>query len=222
MPGGYREGVLYEKQVIGGGYRPNARCPQCFSLDRERQILIVLNSRLSLDNQTRVLHVAPERNLNEVIRRTITPHVDECDLDPESYAWAPNISKQDLTRLTFDHDQFDLVLCNHVMEHIPEDDRALAELYRVLKPGGHAILQIPYSESIPSTEQDFSLKSVEDRLLHYGQDTHVRLYERDDFIRRVESQGFVSRFLGPTEFTNSLQFGLDEREGIFLFEKRST
>ena len=128
MAGGYREGVLYEKQVIGGGYRPNARCPKCFSLDRERQILVVLNRDLKLQQDSRVLHVAPERNLNEVIRRTMTTQVDECDLEPESYAWAPNITKQDLTKLTYDDEQFDLVLCNHVMEHIPNDLQAQAEL----------------------------------------------------------------------------------------------
>ena len=219
MAGGYREGVLHEKQVIGGGFRANARCPKCFSLDRERQILYVLRKEIPLDESSRVLHVAPERNLNEMIRKEMTNQVDECDLVPESYAWAPNISKQDLTNLTFENDSFDLVVCNHVMEHIPEDGKAQAELLRVLKPGGYAILQIPYSESIPDTEEDPLITSVADRLLHYGQDSHVRLYERNDYIRRVESQGFESQFMQPNRFRHVDYFGLDPREGIFLFQK---
>ncbi|MEM8679744.1 MAG: methyltransferase domain-containing protein [Planctomycetota bacterium] len=218
-PGGYAEGVLVEKQVIGGGYRPHARCPKCYSLDRERQILVVLEDHLPIDDSWRVLHVAPERNLNEVIRARFTNHVDECDLEPEAYAWAKNISKQDLTQLDLPDDSFDLVLCNHVLEHIPADRQAMAELYRVVKPGGYAILQIPYSESIPTTEEDLSLSTDEERLRTYGQVGHVRLYERDDYISRVTSQGWQSRFLGPTAFPASLKLGLDRREGIFLFQK---
>lgn len=214
---GYDEGVLVEKQVIGGGVRPNGRCPKCYSLDRERQIIVVL-SELGLHKDSVVLHVAPEKNLNEYVRKNFTNHVHECDLCPEYYRWAADITKQDLTKLGYDSGTFDLVLCNHVFEHIPQDDAAFAELHRVLKPGGFAILQVPYSEAIEKTEEDLENFDPLYQLQRFGQRTHVRIYQKDDYIQRAEASGLVSRFRSPEELKKHSQFAFDQREGIFLFQ----
>ena len=215
---GYDEGVLVEKQVIGGGIRPNGRCPKCFSLDRERQIVVVLNE-LGLDKTSVVLHVAPEKNLNVFVRKTITQNVHECDLFPEYYRWADNITKQDLTKLTYQANTFDLILCNHVFEHIPQDAIAFAELHRVLKPGGYAILQIPYSEAIEETEEDLENFDPLYQLQRFGQRTHVRIYQKDDYIKRAEASGLVSKFRSPEDLKKHAHLAFDEREGIFLFQK---
>ena len=212
-----RAPVLAEKNVIGG-LTQNARCPRCYSVDRERQILHVLRNRLDLDQASRVLHVAPERNLNEELRKLFSPHVSECDLQPAAYAWAKNICRQDLTQLTFDANQFDLVMCNHVMEHIPQDRAAMGQIYKVLKPGGYAILQVPHSLTLENTIEDLEIDDPEEQLARFGQRDHVRIYSRDDYIRRVESVGFESRFASPSEF-EGLQLALHPDEGVFLFQR---
>ena len=217
LAGGYDHPVLIEKQVVGGGPRNNARCPRCYSLDRERQILAVL-MQMELPSTCRVLHVAPEKNLNASLRRLITDSVSECDLLPDKYSWAKNISRQDLTQLTYEDQTFDLVVANHVLEHIPDDVAAFREIHRVLRPGGHAILQVPYSDALAEIDEDLTNFDPDHQLSRFGQVSHVRIYTRTEFLRRARAAGLQSRFKTAQEVPGYERLAFDPREGIFLFQ----
>ena len=102
----------------------------------------------------------------------------------------------DVGALPLDDNAFDLVICNHVLEHIPDDAKAMSELYRVLRPGGEAILQVPISLNLDRTYEDFSILSHEGREREFGQEDHCRIYGTD-YRDRLELAGFTVRPLDP-------------------------
>jgi ubiquinone/menaquinone biosynthesis C-methylase UbiE len=97
--------------------------------------------------------------------------------------------KVDITAVDFPHEYFDLLIANHVLEHVPDDRRAMSEIFRVLKPGGRAVLQTPFSPVLAGSFQDAAIDTEADRLLFYGEVDHVRVYGRDLFTR-LEEAGF--------------------------------
>jgi SAM-dependent methyltransferase len=197
-PAGHDFEVLGAKQVIGGGRRPNARCPNCGSSDRERLLRCYLNTIPGLFRRPiALLHVAPEKCLGRMLRRIPNVCYVAGDL-----RYRPRLLQFDLTRLPFDDRVFDIVICNHVLEHVVDDSRAIAELYRVVKPAGFAIVQVPISATSPTTHEDDTICTPELRALTFGQEDHVRLYGRD-YPARLETVGFevelvdVQHLLGP-------------------------
>lgn len=109
---------------------------------------------------------------------------------PGYYRSVEGIKKADVTQLQFEDNQFDIVLANHVMEHIPDDKAAMAELFRVLKAGGTAILQIPYSENLLHTIETPHINDAGLQEKLYGQKDHVRIYALHDYIDRLKRTGF--------------------------------
>lgn len=97
--------------------------------------------------------------------------------------------KADICDLPFDDESYDFILCNHVLEHIPDDTRAMQEIYRVLKPGGTAILQIPQDLNRTDTHEDDSITDPRERARIFGQYDHVRVYGRD-YFEKLRSVGF--------------------------------
>lgn len=104
----------------------------------------------------------------------------------------PDIEKVDITAIPYPGDHFDIVICNHVLEHVPNDSLALSEIRRVLKPGGRAILQTPYSSVLHSTWADPGIVTEQQRLQFYGQEDHVRLYGIDLF-QKIDTSGLSLR-----------------------------
>jgi SAM-dependent methyltransferase len=175
LPFGLDVPVLRERQVVGGGYRPNARCrfAPCASLDRERLVYLFLLHRTDvLTSPARVLHVAPEGNLSEALSRR--PHYIAADLVADE-----GIVQMDITRIDWPDASFDVIICNHVLEHVPDDRSALREIHRVLQPGGFAILQVPISMSSPCTYEDAAVTEPAARARAFGQSDHVRIYGQD-------------------------------------------
>jgi SAM-dependent methyltransferase len=130
LPFGSRIPVLLDNQVIGGGYRDNALCPVCGSLDRERLLYLFLRSKTDVfDTPTRLLHVAPEPRLGEMLLAQANVHYLSADLH------AGNVMLiMDITDICFPDSSFDAIICNHVLEHVTDDRRAISELARTLKP----------------------------------------------------------------------------------------
>jgi ubiquinone/menaquinone biosynthesis C-methylase UbiE len=123
--------------------------------------------------------------------------------------------KEDITKISFPDNSFDIIFCSHVLEHIPDDRLAMRELYRILKPEGFAILQVPIKDVfngrvIDKTYEDFSITTPEGREKAFGQNDHVRVYGRD-FKDRIASVGFVVR---EEKFINSLPAELVERYAL--------
>lgn len=180
LPTGLRHEVIQNSGIVGAGYRSNAVCPRCLSSDRERLVYLYLRTRKPyvFTNTLRVLHVAPEKSLANIFSRQKNIEYLTVDLELPSAK-----ERMDITDIRYDDNEFDIIICNHVLEHIPADTKAMSELFRVMKPGGFGILQVPISYTIAKTYEDPNITSDEDRIKYYGQADHVRLYGVDYFDR---------------------------------------
>ena len=164
------------------GYRkrPNAKCPNCGSLERHRLLYLYLSEKTSLfksDKKQKLLHFAPELMFSERFRKAESITYFPCDLNPEKYG--SDVVKADITAIPFDDESMDVILCNHVLEHIPDDRKAMSELYRVMKRGGWGIFQVPIDRAREKTYEDPTITSASDRKKAYGRKDHVRWYGRD-------------------------------------------
>ncbi|MDR1876048.1 MAG: class I SAM-dependent methyltransferase [Flavobacteriaceae bacterium] len=168
-----------------GTQRENALSPGTLSLERHRLMWLYLKRDTDFfTTPLHVLSIAPEqcflkrfknlKNLKYVTADLYSPIVDV---------------KADILDLPFQDNEFDVVFCNHVLEHIEDDARAMSELYRVMKPGGWGIFQVPMKYSYEKTYEDFSITGKEERKKHFGQYDHVRWYGLDYFTR-LEKAGF--------------------------------
>ena len=110
----------------------------------------------------------------------------------------------DITNISFENAFFDYVIAIHVLEHIPDDHKAMAQIFRVLKSGGTAILAVPGKAS-GETVEDKNITSPEERLRLYGQDDHVRVYSFTNFCSRLERTGFVLKISMPQNFSHPFQ-----------------
>lgn len=167
-----------------GHIYPQAECGDCRAHPRHRSLAFLLDPLLK-DKGLRVLHVAPERFFNPIWERN--PQLDYVSIDASP---GRAMAVEELCHLTFPSDDFDLVICLHVLEHIENDAQALRELFRVTKPGGLAVLDVPMDDSRATTYEDPSIVTPEERSLHFWQFDHVRLYGRD-FGDRVSQAGFA-------------------------------
>lgn len=165
--------------------RPNALSPGTLSLERHRLIWLYLQretSFFSLD--AAVLHMAPEKALMTRLRKLKHLTYTTCDLE------SPLAEvKADICDLPFPDASFDWILCNHVLEHIPNDTKAMQELYRVLKPGGKALLQVPLNTALEETFEDDSIVDKAARTKVFGQYDHVRVYGKD-YFEKLRQTGF--------------------------------
>lgn len=183
-----------------GTQRNNVLSPSTLSLERHRLLWLYLNeetdffqSQLASDSTgtnpkkiklrdaetnsaLKVLHFAPEQAFYKLFRNQKNLDYTTTDL------FSPLADvKADICDLPFEDNQYDVILCNHVLEHIPDDTKAMQELYRVLKPGGMAILQIPQDLSRATTFADDTITDQKERAKIFGQYDHVRIYGRDYF-----------------------------------------
>jgi SAM-dependent methyltransferase len=200
-----------------GPIRRNARCPGCGARDRHRYLWLYLQNRTSLfHDRLRVLHVAPERILERKLKTLPNLEYVSGDLDrPRATV------KMDVTDIPFRDGEFDAILCSHVLEHVADDRKAMAELHRVLKPGGWAIILVPIKSSRSETFEDAGVTSPLERERLFGQADHVRIYGRD-FKDRLEAAGFsvkhedYARELGEDL---ARRYGLRRRSDFYLSVK---
>lgn len=165
--------------------RENVLSPSTLSLERHRILWLFLKSYTGLFQENlKVLHFAPEQAFYKRFRNLKNLDYTTTDLN------SPLADvKADICDLPFQNNTYDFILCNHVLEHIPDDTKAMKEIYRVLKPGGTAILQIPQDLSRETTFEDNSITSRELRAKIFGQYDHVRIYGRD-YFDKLRSIGF--------------------------------
>jgi len=209
---------LYGQVVIGSGSR-YGKCPKCRASDREKLIYLYLYYELKvfLQRDIRILHIAPENLLGqELLDASFTEYI-AADLLDKNYSYPAHVIFMDLLDISFPEGYFDLVICNHVLEHIQMDLLAISNIYRVLKTGGRAILQVPISKNNEFTIEDSSIIDPIDREYHYGQADHVRLYGQD-YPNRLAKVGFkVER---QNIFKKYPRAGINPLEDIFVGIKR--
>lgn len=174
------------------------QCPECLSLDRDRLYAMYLREYLDSvgERDTELLEFAPSAVLRKVIDRRKSVNYRNADL------YRSDVDDQvDLTDMScYSNGQFDFVICSHVLEHVDDDGKALAELRRVLKPGGRAILMVPILEDPNVFDEDPGVTDEAERWRRFGQFDHVRLYSKDVFLRRLADAGFEIAQLGADHF----------------------
>ena len=199
--------------------RVNTMCPVCVSEKRHRLAWLFLNQEtdLFLLPKKRMLHVAPEFCFEGVFSRHAAIEYISVDL-----ASPAAMLKMDLTDMYFTDNTFDVIYASHILEHIEDDRKAMRELYRVLKPGGWAILQVPIEPEREATYEDPAIRSPEARERAFGQADHVRIYG-NDYYERLQAAGFqVSQKRIPEQSDAALlhKFGLDQEETMTFCVKR--
>jgi len=198
--------------------RPNVECPTCRSHERQRLIWLYLKNRTDVFSAPlQILHFAPESCFKECF--ATAPNLRYISTDLE-LSRAPTV-QADITRLPFQTGCFDVILCLHVLEHVSKDKGAMQELFRVLKPGGWAIAQVPIDKKRKVTFEDSNITSRDERERAFGQFNHVRRYGLD-YRSRLESVGFsvtVDEYVKELPAHVVDRYGLDCEEDIYVLNK---
>ncbi|HEV7350407.1 class I SAM-dependent methyltransferase [Telluribacter sp.] len=210
----YREFLPY-----GRAGRDNALCPNCLALERHRLMYLYLKRKTNLFTENlKVLHVAPEYCF--INRFESMKNLDYITADIESPLAKV---KMDIHSIPFEANTFDVAICNHVMEHVDDYVKAMSELYRVLRPGGWAIIQSPQDMARATTYEDATITDPREREKHFWQNDHLRLFGRD-YAYELKKGGFAvteDRFvmdeLSPEEVK---RFALPAGEIIYFCEKK--
>ena len=200
--------------------RPDAACPRCGALERHRLLWLYLAERTRLlSDPMRVLVIAPEAQLQARLRAL--PRLTYVSGDLASRL---AMARMDLLRLPCRDGAFEAVLCSHVLEHVADAGAALAEIHRVLAPGGWAILQSPIDPSRATTYEDPAIVSPADRERVFGQRDHVRIFGRDyaDRLARAGFEVVIDGFVRERGPGWARLHGLDVAEDVYRCVKASS
>jgi len=177
----YRKFLPYGYETI----RENVLSPGTLSLERHRLFWLYLKNKTDFfTKKSKVLHFAPEQAFYSRFRK-----MDNLDYITTDLNSPLADVKADICNLPFQENEFDFIICNHVLEHISDDTKAMKEIYRILKPGGTAILQVPYRADLEKTFSDDSITDPKERAKVFGQYDHVRIYGMD-YFDKLRSIGF--------------------------------
>jgi len=199
-------------------HRENVLCPGDLTLERHRLMWLYLkdHSDFFTNNKLNVMHIAPEQcfhkrfkqqqNLNYLTGDLVSPIAD---------------IHFDLHHIPLEENRFDVIFCNHVLEHVEDANQCMRELFRVMKPGGWGIMQVPQDFEREITFEDPSITSEEDREHYYWQKDHVRLFGKD-YPKWLEKAGFKVDVFEKEKFYSSSQierFRLQEKEILYVVRK---
>jgi SAM-dependent methyltransferase len=197
-------GKTYRKMLPYGRVisRPNALAPHSLSLERHRAVWCYLQRYTDFfQAPARMLHLAPEYCF--LVRWKRLPQLEYVTGDLNS-PWADH--HFDVHQIPFPNDHFDLLMANHLLEHVRDDHAVLREMYRVLKPGGWGILQVPIDYSTAATAEDPTITDPAVRERLYWQRDHVRLYGYEDYPERLRKAGFEVSCVDLEEMLGSALF----------------
>ncbi|MDB5271801.1 MAG: class SAM-dependent methyltransferase [Chitinophagaceae bacterium] len=186
----FYRGSQYQCVVCEKGLRQFIRlqnddqlCPNCGSISRNRRLWSMLTAEF-LKGRKSILDFSPSRSLYRTLKSKHIPGYISTDLSGDFIA----DRAYDITQIDAPNETFDLILCYHVLEHVEKDRQAMKELYRVLQHGGVCLIQTPFQAG--ATYEDFSITSEEERLKHFGQKDHVRIYSVEGLKERLSQAGF--------------------------------
>jgi SAM-dependent methyltransferase len=217
----------FEFQPFGKPQPRNAVCPNCYSLEGHRLIWKYLNEKTNLfsgKQKEKLSHFAPEHCFQKNFSKRREIEYFPCDFSPELYDCKDAVNpvlKVDIINIPFPEESFDVILCSHVLEDIPDDARAMSELFRVLRKGGWAILQVPIDYKREKTYEDFSIVSPEAREIAFGQNDHVR-WDGRDYKERLAKAGFVvteDEFVKTFSSKEIFRYGFSSSELIYFCQK---
>jgi SAM-dependent methyltransferase len=197
--------------------RDNALCPSCLTLERHRLMYLFLDQETNFfSSNPKLLHVAPEYCFIDRFEKLLGSNYITADIE------SPLAKvKMDLHQIPFEDNTFDVVFCNHVLEHVENDFQCMQEIRRVLKPTGFALLQSPQRYDLATTYEDATITDPKEREIHFLQDDHLRIYGRD-YGSQLEKSGFTIKEVNMIEklgLIESKEMGLPLNEIIYLATK---
>lgn len=193
-------------------------CPVCSATDRGRLYTLFMQKKI-LSNSTakfKIIHFAPDNGLREYLQKQ--SNIEYVSSDFNFGGVDLHLDLRDMHSI--EDNSLDSFICSHILEHIVEDDLAVSELYRVLKPGSWGILMAPILLGLSKTHEDPKIKTKEDRIRAYGMEDHVRMYSKSDFIKKISKPGFLVRQIGKDYFDFPLgDYGVSEQSILYVVEK---
>ena len=203
----------------GPNGRPDATCRSCRALERHRFLALLLEGLAPVVATARlVVDIAPSPQITRILQRMAPAQYVRVDFDPAADARAVDVQAS-LTALPFPDGSIDLLVCYHVLEHVPDDAKAMAEIGRALHDGGLAIVQVPWRPD-RLTDEDASAPA-EERIRRFGQADHVRMYGKD-FDDRLYKVGLTSYRLTPADVVGDhlvQVFRLEPHETVWLVRR---
>lgn len=195
-------------------------CPQCWSSARHRLLALYIRNIQKLPLDSYILDIAPNLSTCHIFNGMLNNNYTSIDLE------SPVADMHgDLTNLGIKNDIFGFIVCYHVLEHIKNDSKAISEIYRILKPQGTAILQVPFSgvndRTFESEDHDITDRAMNLKL--YGHPTHVRRYGKIDYLAELNSAGFevlMDAYVSSFSEREIIEYGLDKNEILFVCKKK--
>lgn len=194
-------------------------CPRCWGGARHRLLALYIKNILRPSTDSKILDIAPNRATGYIFNKNLCKNYISIDLDSPVA-----MCNMDLTSLAFRDNKFDLIICFHVLEHIKNDTKAIEEIYRVLKPDGAAILQVPFSGKNGHTFEldsyDYTDKKMNMKL--YGHPGHVRRYGEKDYLAKLKTIGFkvkLDNYVQTFSDADIAKYGLDKNKTIYVCHK---
>ena len=210
----FRKFLSYGSNIA---HRENVLCPYDLTLERHRLMWLYLQkTNFFKAEKLDVLHIAPEQCFHKKFKSQ--PNLNYTTADLESPIADLHF---DLHSIPLEDNLYDVIFCNHVMEHVKDDIQCMKELYRVMKPGGWGIFQVPIDYENPKTYEDDTITSEKDREIHFWQKDHVRLYGLD-YPKKLEKSGFKIDVFDPAKSLAEIDYEklrLNPKELIFIANK---
>ena len=198
----------YKNKIINSGYQffgmnehtnvASYSCPICKAADRDRLYAEYFKNIIKIKRKSSysLLHIAPSWSLNNFFLKKYF-NITTCDLLMKNVDY--NLNIEDMN--DFDDNSFDFVICSHVLEHVQNTGLALSEISRVLQYKGKAIIMAPIIPSLKNTIEDSKHITKEQRMKYYGQDDHLRLFSKNDFVNRIKNANLTVEMLNVENFT---------------------
>lgn len=184
-------------------------CPKCASLGRTRRLWSLLEDEIK---GKKILHFSPSKSLKNKLES-----LDDIEYITTDYLGEFEAMKQlNIESIDEPNEEYDLIICFHVLEHIENDTKAMEELHRILKHGGMCLIQTPFKDG--EIYENDAIKTVEERLIHFGQEDHLRIYSVEGLMNRLRNAGFKTRLLDYNENKENRN-GYSINEKIIIAEK---
>jgi len=195
----------------------NYACPKCGASDRDRLYALYLKKKIEENRRYKVLDFAPAQSLQNFIRSFPNIEYRSADLFMDNVDDKVNITDMKI----YPDEMFDIFLCSHVLEHIPDDRKAISELHRILSSGGWGIAMVPICLSLEEIYEDSTITDEGLRWKYFGQNDHLRMYSKQGFIERLESAGFAVEQFGVDYFGEKVFSlnGIHPRSVLYIVRK---
>jgi predicted SAM-dependent methyltransferase len=196
----------------------NFYCPKCFSFDRERLFVYYLKRMHQFKSNELLLEFAPSPGFSRMVENAFNINYKTCDLYMDNVDYKLDI--QDLSSI--ENNSIDFIICSHVLEHIPDDKKAMRNMYNILKPGGKSIMMVPILKNTDAVDEDPECTDIAERWRRFGQDDHIRLYSRKVFVERLQDAGFDIQIIEGKSLDKSelKKYGIPSDFSLYIGTKK--